>query len=518
MSDSTPRVSVVLRTYDHARFIAQAIESVLIQRAPFAFELVIGEDCSSDGTREIVGRYARQHPEIIRAVLPEHNLGHGEILRRAIGEARGEFVAYLDGDDYWTSPSKLARQVAFLEQNRDCASCFHDVSLIYDEAGLPSGAVSPGFAGERFTLEQIVMECFVPAPAMMFRREIAAGLPGWVFESAWIDWLIHIRSAQLGEIGYIPWPLAAYRVHSSGMFSGLDRVSQLEGDLEFYRRLEPEMPKQRDLIERCIAFRHAQLAIERLGVPFDACVVLVDPRRELRPYFNGRHARNLPRREGQEVTELQAIRQAAPALPAATRDYGPADPVLDAPRGCYVVVTRGAEEWVEARPQLSRYLGEQAEVAWQDEWVAVHELPPLEAGDGRTHSRGARRVEVTMQPLSEQVRGYLDAPASGALLPAHAVTVVGWALGQGRRVTAIEFEAGGETVWRAPVGVERTDVTEAFPDQEVGAPGFETTLNVQELPDGSVVSVLAAFADGARAPFAELRLDDRDGAQRADSP
>jgi len=518
MSAATPRVSVVLRTYDHARFIAQAIESVLIQRAPFAFELVIGEDCSGDGTREIVERYAREHPEIVRAVLPEHNLGHGEILRRAIGEARGEFVAYLDGDDYWTSPSKLARQVAFLERNRDCASCFHDVSLVYDEAGLPSGSISPGFAGERFTLEQIVMECFVPAPAMMFRREIAAALPGWVFESAWIDWLIHIRSAQLGEIGYIPRPLAAYRVHRGGMFSGLDRVSQLEGDLEFYRRLGPELPEQRDLIERCTAFRHAQLAIERLGVPFGACVVLVDPRRELRPYFNGRHARNLPRREGQEVTELQAIRQAAPDLPAATRDYGPADSAINAPRGCYVVVPRGAATWVDGRPQLSRYLDEEGEVAWGDEWVTVHELPPLGAGNGQVQSRGARRVEVTMRPRSEQLHGHLDAPASGALLPAHAVTVVGWAFGQGRRVSAVDFEAGGETIWRAPVGVERPDVAEAFPEQEVEAPGFETTLNVQELPDGDVVGVLAVFADGGRAPLAELRLDDRDAAQSAAAP
>jgi hypothetical protein len=362
------------------------------------------------------------------------------------------------------------------------------------------------------------MECFVPAPAMMFRCEIAAALPAWVFESAWIDWLIHIRSAQLGEIGYIPQPLAAYRVHRGGMFSGLDRVSQLEGDLEFYRLLEPEMPGQRDLIERCAAFRHAQLAIERLGVPFDACIVLVDPRRELRPYFNGRHARNLPRREGQEVTELQAIRQAAPALPAATRDYGPADPTLDAARGCYVVAPRGSAEWVEGRPQLTRYLDEQAELAWQDEWVTVHELPPLEAGGGKAHPRGARRVEVTMRPRSEQLRGHLDAPASGALLPAHAVTVVGWALGQGHRVAAIEFEAGGETIWRAPVGVARADVADAFPEQEVEAPGFETTLNVQELPDGAVVGVLAAFADGSRALLAELRLDNRDAAQPAAAP
>jgi glycosyltransferase involved in cell wall biosynthesis len=516
---TAPRVSVVLRTYDHARFIAQAIESVLIQRAPFSFELVIGEDCSSDGTRAIVERYARERPEIVRTVLPERNLGHGEILRLALAEARGDFVAYLDGDDYWTSPAKLARQVAFLEQSPDCASCFHDVSLVYDEAGLPSGSISPGFGEERFGLEQIVMECFVPAPAMMFRREIAEALPGWVFDSAWIDWLIHIRSAQLGAIGYIPQPLAAYRVHRGGMFSGLDRVSQLEGDLDFYRRLEPEMPEQRDLIERCVGFRQAQLAVERLGVPFDACVVLVDPRHELRPYFNGRHARNLPRREGHEVTELQAIREAAPSLPAATRDYGPAGATLDGARGCYAVIPRGAMEWVDQRPQLARYLEQNGEVAWQDEWVVVHELEPLEKVEGRAHSRGARRVEVTMLPRPDELAGgHLDAPASGALLPAHAITVVGWVLGQERRVVAIEFEVGGETIWRAPVGVERPDVAEAFPEQEVEAPGFETTLNVQELPAGSAVGAWAVFADGSRARFAELRLDVRDEAEQAAAP
>jgi glycosyltransferase involved in cell wall biosynthesis len=510
------KVSVVLRTYDHVRFIAQAIESVLIQRAPFPFELVIGEDCSTDGTREIVEEYVRRHPERIRAVLPEHNVGHGEILRRALDATSGEFVAYLDGDDYWTSPAKLARQVAFLEQNRDCASCFHDVSLIYDEAGMPSGAVSPGLGEQRFALEQIVMECFIPAPAMMFRREVAEALPEWVFGSAWIDWLIHIRSAQLGSLGYLPQPLAAYRVHRGGMFSGLDRVSQLEEDVGFYRRLAPEVPEQRELIERCVAFRQAQLAIERLGVPFNACVVLVDPRRELRPYFNGRHARSLPRREGREVTELRTIREAAPTLPTATRDYGPAGGALNGAHSCYAVVPRTATEWLNDRPQLKCYLEEHGEVAWQDEWVVVHELEPLAQADAKVTSRGARRVEVTMPPPPPELAGgYLDSPASGVLLPAHAISVVGWALGRERPAVAIEFESGGDVIWRAPVHVRRPDVVEAFPDLAVGAPGFETTLNAQELPNGSVTTVLAVLAGGMRAPFAELRLRDRDEGQGA---
>jgi Glycosyl transferase family 2 len=514
-STDTPRVSVVLLGYEHSRFVMQAIESVLIQRAPFAFEVVIGEDCSDDGTRAIVERYARQYPGTVKTVFPESNVGYGEMLRRALDIAGGEFIAYLDGDDYWTSPAKLARQVEFLERNRDCASCFHDVSLVYDDAGVPSGAVTPGLREDRFTLEQIVRECFIPSLSAVFRREVAEALPGWAFELAGVDWVIHIRAAELGSLGYIPQALAAYRVHGGGMFSGLDRISQLEEDLELYGRLGPKLPGQGKLIERCAAFRHAQLAIERLGVPFDACVVLVDPRHELRPYFNGRNARDLPRREGHEVTELEAIREAVPDLPEASRHYGSAAPILGGERGCFVAVPRGSAKWLQGRPQLRRYLEEHGVVAWQDEWVVVHELEPLAESDGRA-SRDARRVEVGMLALPEELAGgHLDAPVSGAMLPAHAVTMVGWVLGRERPVAAVEFEAGGERIWRAPVQVDRPDVTEAFPDMAGGPPGFETTLNVQDLPAGAAVRVLALFGDGARSQFAELRLGGRDGARAA---
>jgi Glycosyl transferase family 2 len=503
---SAPKASVVLLGHEHSRFVAQAIESVLIQRAPFPFEVVIGEDCSRDNTRAIVESYAERHPETIKTVFPESNVGYGEMLHRALDLSSGEFIAYLDADDYWTSPAKLARQVEFLEQNRDCSSCFHDVSLIYDDAGVPSGAVSPGLREDRFSFEQIVRECFIPSLSAVFRREVAEVLPDWAYELAGVDWLIHIRAAELGALGYIPQPLAAYRVHGGGMFSGLDRVSQLEEDVELYERLSSQMPGRRDLIERCIAFRHAQLAIERLGVPFDACVVLVDPRHEQRPYFNGRHTRNLPRRKGHEVTELQTIREAVGELPAATRHYGSAAPVLEGERGCYVVVPRGAAAWLEGHPQLLRYLTEHGEIAWQDEWVVVHELEPLAESDGRG-SGDTRRVEVRIMPTPEQLGGcHLDAPESGAVLPAHAVTIVGWALGRERPVAALEFEAGGETIWRAALSVKRPDVAEAFPDQVADTPGFETTLNVQELPADAVVTVLASLDDGRRLPFAELQL------------
>jgi glycosyltransferase involved in cell wall biosynthesis len=515
-SETAPCVSVVLRTYDHEPFIAQAIESVLIQRADFPFELVIAEDCSTDGTRGIVKEYAERAPHLIKAVLPERNLGHGEIFRLALEEASGDFVAYLDGDDYWTSTTKLARQVEFLARNRECASCFHDVSLIYDKAGLPSGTVTPRLGEGRFSLEEILMECFVPAPSMMFRRTVANELPQWVFESAWIDWLIHIKAAEHGPIGYLPEALAAYRVHRGGMFSALDRVTQLEEDNRFYTKLLPELPEKRELIERCLALRNAQLAIERLGVPFEACVVLVDPRHEFRPYFNGRHARNLPRREGREVTELEAIRKAAIDLPPAIGDYGTQIRASDHPQSCYVVVPGGSADWLSARPQLEAYLALHGEIAWQDASVSVHELVPPEEGGDR--SRGTRRVEVTMlETASDLPAAYLDAPASGALLPAHAVAVVGWVVGADGPAVAIEFEAEGEIVWRAPVTVERADVAAAFPGVESDRPGFQTTLNVQEIPATSTVTVFAVFADGSRPPLAELRFPVPARSQTADT-
>jgi hypothetical protein len=504
-------VSVAMRTYEHGPYVAQAIESVLFQEARFDFELVIGEDCSADGTRETVERYAERFPDQVRAVLPPENVGHGEILRRVLESVRGRFVAYLDGDDYWTSATKLRRQVDYLEAHGECASCFHDASLVYDAAGTPSGVTTPALAEASFALEDILTECFVPSPAMMFRREIIAALPDWAFESAWIDWLIHIRCAERGPIGYIPEPLAAYRVHEGGMFSALDRISQIEEDLRFYEQLRSELPAQADLIERCIQLRRAQLAVERLGVPFRACVVLVDPRREMKPYFNGRHARNLPRRDGREVTELETIRRFASDLAPAQPDYeGGAESAGEG--GCFVVVPAGAREWLRGRDGLREYLKGEGREVWNDDSVSVFELP-LHADGGRVAMRPTRRVEIVRaEELPEELVGAnLEAPIAGAALPAHAVTMIGWALGREEPVEAVELWVAEERLWRTPVDVPRPDIERGFPDLEVGSPGFRTTVNAQQFPPDICAKVVAVLPGERRAPFAELRFEDGSG-------
>lgn len=127
-------LSVVMTTYNHERYIAQAIESVLRQQTSFGVEIVIGEDCSTDRTLNIAQDYQSQYPEAIRIIRSEHNVGWRANYRRTIAAARGKYVALLDGDDYFTHRKKLQMQVDLLEANPDVGMCYTRSERI-DETG-----------------------------------------------------------------------------------------------------------------------------------------------------------------------------------------------------------------------------------------------------------------------------------------------------------------------------------------------------------------------------------------------
>ena len=127
-------VSVIMTTYNHERYIAHAIESVLRQQTDFRIEIVIGEDCSTDRTRAIAEDYAQQYPEAIRIVTSEENVGWRKNYRRTIAAARGKYIALLDGDDYFTHRKKLQMQVDLLEAHPEVGMCYGRSERV-DEAG-----------------------------------------------------------------------------------------------------------------------------------------------------------------------------------------------------------------------------------------------------------------------------------------------------------------------------------------------------------------------------------------------
>lgn len=119
-----PLVSIVTITYNHEPYIRKCIEGVLMQKVNFLIEFIIAEDCSTDGTLAICKEYAEKYPELIRLITSENNVGAIANERRAMKAAKGKYIAFCEGDDYWTDPLKLQKQVDFLEKNPEYSVCF----------------------------------------------------------------------------------------------------------------------------------------------------------------------------------------------------------------------------------------------------------------------------------------------------------------------------------------------------------------------------------------------------------
>jgi glycosyltransferase involved in cell wall biosynthesis len=130
-----PLVSVKMITYNHAPYIARAIEGVLQQNVAFPIELVIGEDCSTDGTREIVSEYQKKYPDIIRVITSETNVGMMRNGFRSEKACRGKYIAWCEGDDYWHSPEKIQKQVDYMESHPECGLVHSDYDRYYPSTG-----------------------------------------------------------------------------------------------------------------------------------------------------------------------------------------------------------------------------------------------------------------------------------------------------------------------------------------------------------------------------------------------
>ncbi|MBI5582153.1 MAG: glycosyltransferase [Deltaproteobacteria bacterium] len=131
---NAPLVSVKMITFNHAPFIAQAIEGVLNQDTSFPFELVIGEDCSADGTGEIVHHYQKKYPDIIRIVTSDQNVGMKKNSYRTTKACKGTYIAFCEGDDYWHHPGKIQKQVDYFEINPNCGMVYTNYDVYHPKS------------------------------------------------------------------------------------------------------------------------------------------------------------------------------------------------------------------------------------------------------------------------------------------------------------------------------------------------------------------------------------------------
>jgi glycosyltransferase involved in cell wall biosynthesis len=180
------KLSVAMITYNQERFIAQAIASVLAQRVNFDYEIVIGEDCSTDGTRAIVEDFARRYADRIRPILHKQNVGGPRNIESTMACCRGLYLTIFEGDDYWTCEDKLQKQVDYFDAHPHCAISCHRVRFLYESAPENLGSkpeVFPPHPAGHHTLEDLLMNEYGIIPARLTSPSVGR-IPTMLFADA----------------------------------------------------------------------------------------------------------------------------------------------------------------------------------------------------------------------------------------------------------------------------------------------------------------------------------------------
>lgn len=241
-----PKVCVTVSTYNHANYIREALDGALMQRPDFPFRILVHDDASEDGTREIVEAYAKAHPDVIRTILQDENqFRKGRRIYSILWpHFEGRYIAMLDGDDAWTDPDKLAVQAAFLDAHPRCAICQTGTAYVDDATGERIRAFPPpARRRKRLDLDHLAYRNFIQTSAAMFRRDALPALPEDFDEIPFGDYAIFALLARKGWIGFIDAEMTRYRIHGTNWFYGkpADYVSERERKVrEFIIRHLPE--------------------------------------------------------------------------------------------------------------------------------------------------------------------------------------------------------------------------------------------------------------------------------------
>jgi glycosyltransferase involved in cell wall biosynthesis len=212
---NSPKVSVVSITYNHEAYIRDALEGFIAQKTGFPVEVIVADDASTDATPAIVQDYASRYPHLFRPILRSENVGIHANLTGALSAARGEYLALCEGDDYWTYPLKLAKQVAYLDRHPKTAVCFHPVRIIWED-GRKDSKFPPVYTRGNLSVETLILMNFIQTNSVVYRR-----LPRYDDIPADImplDWYLNVRHAAYGDVAMLPETMAVYRRHSQGVW------------------------------------------------------------------------------------------------------------------------------------------------------------------------------------------------------------------------------------------------------------------------------------------------------------
>lgn len=214
-------VSINCITYNHEKYIADAIESFLMQKTNFNFEILIGEDCSTDGTKKIVDLYAKKYPGKIQMITSTQNVGARKNSQRLIDNSKGKYIAECEGDDYWIDPYKLQKQVDYLEDNPGCTLCFHAAEVVQAPKKATSRKIKPYRTNRISPLEDFITGGggFCHTASLVYPRTLMM-TPAVFHQTAHAgDYAMQLYLASQGYAYYLDDCMSAYRIGVEGSWT-----------------------------------------------------------------------------------------------------------------------------------------------------------------------------------------------------------------------------------------------------------------------------------------------------------
>ncbi|MBF6652754.1 hypothetical protein C3B47_07585 [Flavobacterium columnare] len=238
------KVSVCMITYNHEKYIKQAIESILMQKTNFDFELIISNDNSNDTTHKIILDLLEEHIDSkkIKYLHNKKNLGMMPNFIQAIQNCKGEYIALCEGDDYWTDPEKLQKQVDFLDTNKNFAICFHPVNIVYQNEIIEDNITKK--VRNHTSIYDLASGNYIHTCSVLYRNNLYNSFPKYFYSTPVGDYFLHLLNAQYGDIYRLEETMGNYRVHDTSYWSSKKQNEREAIWIEFLKNIKPSFPKK----------------------------------------------------------------------------------------------------------------------------------------------------------------------------------------------------------------------------------------------------------------------------------
>lgn len=222
---ANPLVSISCITFNHGRYIKQCLDGFLMQKTSFDFEILIHDDASTDNTVDIIKSYQEKYPDLIKPIFQKENQyskgQRGMNVKFNFPRAQGKYIAMCEGDDYWTDPLKLQKQVDFLEENPDYAACFTNAKITNEILATEERYIQ-SVGNQNFPIEDVIKKggALFPTASLIFRNQIKEW-PDFIFKHKSGDRALGMLLADKGDFYLLNEVTCVYRRHDSGVFSSV---------------------------------------------------------------------------------------------------------------------------------------------------------------------------------------------------------------------------------------------------------------------------------------------------------